>query len=540
MRKVLWSPDEDERLVRCITTYVHGSWSDIARNAGLKRCGKSCRRRWLNHLRPDLKRGKFSSDEINLIVQLHEAMGNRWSDIARHLKGRTDNDVKNLWNTQIKKRMTLTQQSETPSSSHVLLSMVSESNESTGSTNATKSQANHQDPIQVIHIDMLTGDGKCIKSCNVEKEGNGDISLTTGSGNNMSISLDECSYSTSSSEDYAIASEPCLIKDSNISLSARKPSNVSLQPQQNHMPLIWGNNYVSGNNSEYLLMNGPTVDQDGAAVAVELTRTCSSSSSNSQLLAEMPTAVQPSMLSTPERPTFLDKYQENYLNLAAYTEISPTTLQSTGIISRHSSIANFSTLHGDRRQTAENVTLPVAQYINNEHGWGTRLSTNSALCLAHPELIGQSSSTSSEQSCINPAPHGQSSRTLIQQSSIVNYIDDCIQNSMTGCSAYTYSPLLVRSQFNSNIDSTVQASQHAAVTNTSLDVVSRATHTADQDHREVLFPRENGSNGEPLASVGPLPDADHIYSQAQMANCLEEWESMLTFPDLWKLLLLLN
>ncbi|KAI5069925.1 hypothetical protein GOP47_0014268 [Adiantum capillus-veneris] len=104
MRKGLWSPDEDEKLSRCIAMYINGSWSGIARKAGLHRCGKSCRRRWMNHLRPDLKRGRFTPTEISRVVELHNTLGNRWSEIASHLVGRTDNDVKNLWNTQIKRQ----------------------------------------------------------------------------------------------------------------------------------------------------------------------------------------------------------------------------------------------------------------------------------------------------------------------------------------------------------------------------------------------------------------------------------------------------
>lgn len=105
MRKRLWSPYEDEKLARCISKYRNGSWSDIARKAGLQRCGKSCRRRWMNYLRPDLKREKFTHAEIRLVMELHEVFGSRWSKIAAHLVGRTDNDVKNLWNTQMKKQL---------------------------------------------------------------------------------------------------------------------------------------------------------------------------------------------------------------------------------------------------------------------------------------------------------------------------------------------------------------------------------------------------------------------------------------------------
>ncbi|XVF79615.1 hypothetical protein PTKIN_Ptkin15bG0003400 [Pterospermum kingtungense] len=105
MRKGLWSPEEDEKLVKYMLTNGQGCWSDIARNAGLQRCGKSCRLRWINYLRPDLKRGAFSPQEEELIVHLHSILGNRWSQIAARLPGRTDNEIKNFWNSTLKKRL---------------------------------------------------------------------------------------------------------------------------------------------------------------------------------------------------------------------------------------------------------------------------------------------------------------------------------------------------------------------------------------------------------------------------------------------------
>ena len=78
-RKGLWSPEEDEKLMRYMLNNGQGCWSDIARNAGLQRCGKSCRLRWINYLRPDLKRGAFSPQEEELIVHLHSLIGNRSS-----------------------------------------------------------------------------------------------------------------------------------------------------------------------------------------------------------------------------------------------------------------------------------------------------------------------------------------------------------------------------------------------------------------------------------------------------------------------------
>nr|WKK30364.1 MYB55 [Iris laevigata] len=76
-----------------------------AAEAGLQRCGKSCRLRWINYLRPDLKRGTFSMQEENMIIELHAVLGNRWSQIAAQLPGRTDNEIKNLWNSCIKKKL---------------------------------------------------------------------------------------------------------------------------------------------------------------------------------------------------------------------------------------------------------------------------------------------------------------------------------------------------------------------------------------------------------------------------------------------------
>ncbi|XP_044480868.1 transcription factor MYB61-like [Mangifera indica] len=105
LRKGLWSPEEDEKLLNYITKHGHGCWSSVPRLAGLQRCGKSCRLRWINYLRPDLKRGAFSLEEENLIIELHAVLGNRWSQIAAQLPGRTDNEIKNLWNSSIKKKL---------------------------------------------------------------------------------------------------------------------------------------------------------------------------------------------------------------------------------------------------------------------------------------------------------------------------------------------------------------------------------------------------------------------------------------------------
>ncbi|GKA62914.1 homeodomain-like protein, partial [Tanacetum coccineum] len=106
LKKGPWTSEEDHKLVAYIEEHGHGSWRALPLKAGLQRCGKSCRLRWKNYLRPDIKRGKFTSQEEQTIIQLHALLGNRWAAIASHLPKRTDNEIKNYWNTHLKKRLT--------------------------------------------------------------------------------------------------------------------------------------------------------------------------------------------------------------------------------------------------------------------------------------------------------------------------------------------------------------------------------------------------------------------------------------------------
>ncbi|KDP22699.1 hypothetical protein JCGZ_02792 [Jatropha curcas] len=103
--KGAWTKEEDERLVNYIKAHGEGCWRSLPKAAGLLRCGKSCRLRWINYLRPDLKRGNFTEEEDELIINLHSLLGTKWSLIAARLPGRTDNEIKNYWNTHIRRKL---------------------------------------------------------------------------------------------------------------------------------------------------------------------------------------------------------------------------------------------------------------------------------------------------------------------------------------------------------------------------------------------------------------------------------------------------
>ncbi|XP_047078247.1 transcription factor MYB36-like [Lolium rigidum] len=106
VKKGPWSPEEDAKLKAYIDENgTGGNWIALPQKIGLKRCGKSCRLRWLNYLRPNIKHGDFTEEEEHIICSLYISIGSRWSIIAAQLPGRTDNDIKNYWNTKLKKKL---------------------------------------------------------------------------------------------------------------------------------------------------------------------------------------------------------------------------------------------------------------------------------------------------------------------------------------------------------------------------------------------------------------------------------------------------
>ncbi|CAM0943588.1 unnamed protein product [Alopecurus aequalis] len=165
VKKGPWSPEEDAKLKAYIDENgTGGNWIALPQKIGLKRCGKSCRLRWLNYLRPNIKHGDFTEEEEHIICSLYISIGSRWSIIAAQLPGRTDNDIKNYWNTKLKKkllgkrapsrRMRGSQDAPTTSYSSYLAAATASGSDVNGAVAATSHAALSSSALERIQLHM--------------------------------------------------------------------------------------------------------------------------------------------------------------------------------------------------------------------------------------------------------------------------------------------------------------------------------------------------------------------------------------------------
>ncbi|KAL8477719.1 hypothetical protein ACS0TY_029861 [Phlomoides rotata] len=102
-KKATWRSEEDDKLRHYVNIHGAHHWDTMAHDLDIGRSGNSCRLRWVNYLSPSVRRGNITDEEMLLILKLHSELGNQWSKIALEFPGRRDNDIKNFWNTRVKK-----------------------------------------------------------------------------------------------------------------------------------------------------------------------------------------------------------------------------------------------------------------------------------------------------------------------------------------------------------------------------------------------------------------------------------------------------
>ncbi|XWS13848.1 hypothetical protein CRYUN_Cryun36dG0074000 [Craigia yunnanensis] len=199
LKKGPWTHEEDQILISYIQRYGHANWRALPKQAGLLRCGKSCRLRWINYLRPDIKRGNFTSEEDETIIKLHEMLGNRWSAIAAKLPGRTDNEIKNVWHTHLKKRLKQYQtkpvSKQNPKSKSKIKYESSDNISTSQSESGNTSSSTGNIPSRTIEISGQTSMSPQPSSSEVSSITDVTTATTDREENNMDIKAENMEYS---------------------------------------------------------------------------------------------------------------------------------------------------------------------------------------------------------------------------------------------------------------------------------------------------------------------------------------------------------
>ncbi|KAK4717039.1 hypothetical protein R3W88_015377 [Solanum pinnatisectum] len=206
LRRGPWTVEEDFTLINFIAHHGEGRWNSLARCAGLKRTGKSCRLRWLNYLRPDVRRGNITLEEQLLILELHSRWGNRWSKIAQHLPGRTDNEIKNYWRTRVQKhakqlKCDVNSKQFKDTMKYLWMPRLAERIQATAAATSNPTAASSSGPtttyIQNQEIQHHVPDYLPIQLMNIEKTNNLNYSTTSASSDNYSSDLTDGCYNFS-------------------------------------------------------------------------------------------------------------------------------------------------------------------------------------------------------------------------------------------------------------------------------------------------------------------------------------------------------
>uniref|UniRef100_A0A5B6YVN7 Putative transcription factor R2R3-MYB1 n=1 Tax=Davidia involucrata TaxID=16924 RepID=A0A5B6YVN7_DAVIN len=232
--KGAWTKEEDQRLINYIRAHGEGCWRSLPKAAGLLRCGKSCRLRWINYLRPDLKRGNFTDEEDELIIKLHSLLGNKWSLIAGRLPGRTDNEIKNYWNTHIKRKLIsrgLDPQTHRPATATATATATASS--CLEFRNANASSSLHIDDISMINqskFNLITNsveDIKCNSSTTEETQPQNSHQQRSHQALNLDLSIGLVPFQPETRSSSANSAESKLQNKVPYEFLAAKPSSTA-------------------------------------------------------------------------------------------------------------------------------------------------------------------------------------------------------------------------------------------------------------------------------------------------------------------------